>query len=37
MGARVNGVWMRVAGWTVATLIVGLNALLIVLTLVGQG
>ncbi|MDQ1582204.1 MAG: manganese transport protein, partial [Microbacteriaceae bacterium] len=37
MGARVNGVWMRVAGWTVATLIVGLNALLIVLTLAGQG
>ncbi|MDQ1574927.1 MAG: manganese transport protein, partial [Microbacteriaceae bacterium] len=31
MGARADGVGMRIAGWVVATLIVALNALLIVL------
>jgi manganese transport protein len=37
MGARADGVGTRIVGWTVATLIVALNALLIVLTVTGQG
>jgi manganese transport protein len=37
MGARADGVGMRIAGWVVATLIVALNALLIVLIVTGQG
>lgn len=37
MGARADSVGMRIVGWAVATLIVALNALLIVLIVTGQG